>query len=83
MAAYVEHAHNLGYESPEIFAFMQHALAQLTRNDITVDELIQLTMETGKHGVSAMAQLDTANTNSYGNPEITEVNIGVRKIRES
>ncbi len=78
MAAYVEHAHNLGYQSPEIFAFMQHALAELTRNDITMEELVQLTLETGQHGVSAMAQLDTANTSSYGNPEITEVNIGVR-----
>ena len=43
MAAYVEHAHNLGYQSPEIFAFMQHALAELTRNDITMEELVQLT----------------------------------------
>ena len=41
MAAYVEHAHNLGYESPEIFAFMQHALSELTRNDITMEELVQ------------------------------------------
>lgn len=47
MAAYVEHAHNLGYESPEIFAFMQHALSELTRNDITVEELVQLTLEIG------------------------------------
>ena len=78
MAAYVEHAHNLGYESPEIFAFMQHALSELTRNDITVEELVQLTLETGKYGVSAMAQLDKANTSSYGNPEISEVNLGVR-----
>ena len=69
MAAYVEHAHNLGHESSEIFAFMQHALAELTRNDITVEELVQLTLETGKHGISAMAQLDKANTSSYGNPE--------------
>lgn len=78
MAAYVEHAHNLGYQSPEIFAFMQSALAELTRNDITMEELVQLTLATGKHGVSAMAQLDAANTNSYGNPEISEVNLGVR-----
>ena len=78
MAAYVEHAHNLGYQSPEIFAFMQHALSELTRNDITVEELVQLTLETGKHGVSAMAQLDKANTSSYGNPEISQVNLGVR-----
>ena len=78
MAAYVEHAHNLGHESSEIFAFMQHALAELTRNDITMEELVQLTLTTGKHGVSAMALLDAANTSSYGNPEISEVNLGVR-----
>ena len=78
MAAYVEHAYNLGYENPEIFAFMQYALAELTREDITVDELITLTLATGNHGVQAMAQLDSANTSHYGNPEISEVNIGVR-----
>ena len=78
MAAYVEHAYNLGYGNPEIFAFMQYALAELTREDITVDELITLTLATGNHGVQAMAQLDTANTSHYGNPEISEVNIGVR-----
>ena len=78
MAAYVEHAYNLGYENPEIFAFMQYALAELTREDITVDELITRTLATGNHGVQAMAQLDTANTSHYGNPEISEVNIGVR-----
>ena len=78
MAAYVEHAYNLGYENPEIFAFMQYALAELNREDITVDELITLTLATGNHGVQAMAQLDTANTSHYGNPEISEVNIGVR-----
>ena len=78
MAAYVEHAYNLGYENPEIFAYMQYALAELTREDITVDELITLTLATGNHGVQAMAQLDTANTSHYGNPEISEVNIGVR-----
>ena len=78
IAAYVEHAYNLGYENPEIFAFMQYALAELTREDITVDELITLTLATGNHGVQAMAQLDTANTSHYGNPEISEVNIGVR-----
>ena len=78
MAAYVEHAYNLGYENPEIFAFMQYALAELTREDITVDELITLTLATGNHGVQAIAQLDTANTSHYGNPEISEVNIGVR-----
>ncbi|WP_321480552.1 hydroxylamine reductase [uncultured Bacteroides sp.] len=78
MAAYVEHSYNLHSEDAELFAFMQHALAEITREDITVDELIALTLETGKYGVSAMAQLDAANTSHYGNPELSEVNIGVR-----
>jgi hydroxylamine reductase len=79
MAAYVEHAWNLDNENADLFAFMQHALAEITRNDITVNELIALTLETGKYGVSAMAQLDAANTGHYGNPELSEVNIGVGK----
>jgi hydroxylamine reductase len=79
MAAYVEHAWNLDNENADIFAFMQHALAEITRNDITVNELIALTLETGKYGVDAMAQLDAANTSHYGNPELSEVNIGVGK----
>jgi hydroxylamine reductase len=78
MAAYAEHAYNLGSEDPEIFSFMQRALAEITREDISVDELIALTLETGKYGVTAMAQLDAANTSHYGNPELSEVNIGVR-----
>jgi len=79
MAAYVEHAWNLDNENAELFAFMQHALAEITRNDISANELIALTLETGKYGVSAMAQLDAANTGHYGNPELSEVNIGVGK----
>jgi len=79
MAAYVEHAWNLDNENADLFAFMQHALAEITRNDITVNELIALTLETGKYGVDAMAQLDAANTSHYGNPELSEVNIGVGK----
>lgn len=79
MAAYVEHAWNLDNESQELYAFIQHALAEITREDITVDELIALTLETGKYGVMAMAQLDAANTSHYGNPELSEVNIGVGK----
>lgn len=78
MAAYAEHAYNLGSEDPEIFSFMQRALAEITREDISADELIALTLETGKYGVTAMAQLDAANTSHYGNPELSEVNIGVR-----
>ncbi len=77
MAAYAEHAYNLGKEDKQLFAFMQKALVQLTQN-LSVDELIGLVMETGKSGVTAMALLDNANTSMYGNPEITKVNIGVR-----
>ncbi len=79
MAAYVEHAWNLDNENADLFAFMQYALAEITRNDISANELIALTLETGKYGVSAMAQLDAANTGHYGNPELSEVNIGVGK----
>jgi len=79
MAAYVEHAWNLDNENADLFAFMQHALAEITRNDISANELIALTLETGKYGVTAMAQLDAANTGHYGNPELSEVNIGVGK----
>lgn len=77
MAAYAEHAYNLGKEDKQLFAFMQKTLVQLTQN-LSVDELIGLVMETGKSGVTAMALLDNANTSMYGNPEITKVNIGVR-----
>ena len=77
MAAYVEHAYNLGYEDATNYAFMQKALVDITKN-LSVDELVNLTLETGKFGVSAMALLDKANTSSYGNPEITRVNLGVR-----
>jgi hydroxylamine reductase len=79
MAAYAEHAYNLDKRDEEIFTFMQKALADLTREDISIDELIALTLETGKYGVQAMALLDAANTNRFGNPEITQVNIGVGK----
>jgi len=77
MAAYVEHAYNLGYEDASNYAFMQKALADITK-DLSVDALVGLTLETGKLGVNAMALLDKANTTSYGNPEITKVNLGVR-----
>lgn len=76
MAAYAEHAYNLDNINDDLYVFMQNALAQITREDITVDELVALTLETGKFGVDAMALLDTANTTAYGNPEITQVNIG-------
>ncbi len=77
MAAYTEHAYNLGHEDVQNYAFMQRALASITRN-LSVDELVALTLETGKFGVNAMALLDKANTSSFGNPEITKVNLGVR-----
>ncbi len=64
MAAYADHALNLGFNDDEVNEFIQHALAELTRTDISVDELVALTLETGKFGVSAMSLLDKANTNS-------------------
>lgn len=78
MAAYVEHAAVLGYEDDNLYAFMQKALAATTDDNLTVEDLTSLVMECGKHGVDAMALLDKANTSTYGNPEITRVNIGVR-----
>ena len=76
MAAYVEHAYNLNKTDDELFSFMQRALAGITREDISADALVALALETGKYGVQAMALLDNANTSQFGNPEITEVNIG-------
>ncbi|NTV47963.1 MAG: hydroxylamine reductase, partial [Chlorobiales bacterium] len=78
IAAYLQHAANLGYDSSDLHAFMQRALAATTNDSLGANELIALAMETGKHGVDVMALLDKANTESYGNPEITKVNIGVR-----
>jgi hydroxylamine reductase len=78
MAAYAEHASKLNFEDDDIFAFIQNALAATTRKDIGADELTALVLETGSYGVKTMALLDKANTTSYGNPEITKVNIGVR-----
>ena len=78
MAAYTEHALVLGYSNDELAAFMQQALAATLDHSLNVDDLIALTMETGKHGVDVMALLDEANTSTYGNPEVTKVNIGVR-----
>ncbi|MBU3073376.1 hydroxylamine reductase [Clostridium estertheticum] len=78
MAAYADHAFNLGYENSDLYAFMQKGLAQITDDTLSVDELVALTLECGKYGVDAMALLDNANTTTYGNPEITKVNIGVR-----
>ena len=79
LSAYSKHANALGYDNEEIDAFMQETLAKLLEDSLTVEELIALTLETGKVGVDGMALLDTANTETYGNPEITKVNIGVGK----
>ena len=79
MAAYTEHAKNIGKENLEISAFIYEALAAILDDSLTADDLVALTLKTGEYGVKAMALLDEANTSRYGNPEITEVNIGVRK----
>ncbi len=78
MAAYAEHASNLGFEKEEIHAFIQKALAETTREDLDATYLVSLVLECGKYGVEVMSLLDTANTSRYGNPEITKVDIGVR-----
>ena len=78
MAAYAEHAMNLGRENPEVNAFVYEALAATLDDTLTADQLVALTLKTGEHGVKVMALLDEANTSRFGNPEITEVNIGVR-----
>jgi hydroxylamine reductase len=78
MAAYLEHASNLGSFDNEAHAFTQRALVATTNNSLTADELTALVLETGKMGVQVMALLDKANTTAYGNPEITKVNLGVR-----
>ncbi len=78
MAAYHEHAANLGFEDDSIYEFIYEAMAKTMNDSLTVDELMALTLKTGEFGVKAMALLDNANTKIYGNPEITKVNIGVR-----
>ena len=77
LAAYMKHANELNYDSEEVNTFMQDTLAKLLDDSLTVDELVALTLETGKAGVDGMALLDSANTGTYGNPEITKVDIGV------
>ena len=78
MAAYAEHARNIGKESMEIYSFIYEALAATLDDSLSGDDLLGLVMKTGEHGVKVMALLDEANTSRFGNPEITEVNIGVR-----
>ncbi len=78
MAAYAEHALNIGDESVAIYEFMYKALDATLDDTLSIDDLVALVLETGKFGVEAMALLDGANTGKYGHPEMTEVNIGVR-----
>ncbi|WP_280769699.1 hydroxylamine reductase [Salipaludibacillus daqingensis] len=78
MAAYAEHALNLGHKSKEIADFIEKALVATEDDTLDADDLVNLVMETGKYGVDIMALLDEANTSSYGHPEMTEVNIDVR-----
>lgn len=77
LSAYSKHANVLLQDNEEIDAFMQRTLAATLDDSLSADDLIALTLETGKYGVDGMALLDNANTSTYGNPEITKVNIGV------
>ena len=76
MAAYTDHAAMLGFEKTEVYDFMVDALVSTTQ-DLSVDEMVGMVLKCGETAVTAMALLDEANTTTYGNPEITEVNIGV------
>ena len=78
IAAYADHALNLEFKDESIYSFMSKALAATVRNDITVEELLPLVNECGGYGVKVMELLDKANTTSYGHPELSEVNLGVR-----
>jgi hydroxylamine reductase len=78
IAAYAEHAHTLEYEEEGIFAFIERGLAATLDDTLTAGDLVALVLEAGKFGVAVMALLDKANTTSYGDPELTRVNIGVR-----
>ncbi len=78
MAAYAEHAYILEYQEAGIFAFMEKALAAALDDTLAVSDLVGLVLEAGKFGVEVMALLDKANTTTYGNPELSKVNIGVR-----
>lgn len=78
LSAYSKHANVLLEDNEELDAFLQRALSMLLDDTLSVDDLVALTLETGKFGVDGMAMLDKANTSTYGNPEITKVNIGVR-----
>ncbi|MCM1520755.1 MAG: hydroxylamine reductase [Lachnoclostridium sp.] len=78
MAAYARHAANLGYEDDDVYAIIENAMAETARPDASVDELFSLVINVGEGGVKVMDLLDKANTETYGNPEITKVDIGVR-----
>ncbi len=78
MAAYNKHANVLGYADTAIDAFLQKALSKTLDDSLSTDDLTSLVLETGSFGVKVMALLDTANTSTYGNPEITKVELGVR-----
>jgi len=78
IAAYTEHAFNLGYENEKIDDFIQKGLVATIDESLSIDDLVGLVMECGKFGVEAMSLLDKANTETYGHPEISKVNIGVR-----
>lgn len=77
MAAYGEHAWNLGHYNKEVYAFLTKALLATIQPDITADELVGLVLECGKNGVDVMALLDKANTDSFGHPEVSTVKLGV------
>lgn len=79
MAAYTEHAERIGFRDRDIFSFVYEALAATLNDQLSVDDLVALTIKTGEYGVNAMALLDQANTTRFGNPEITTVNLGVRE----
>ena len=79
LAAYIKHAEVLKYTDEKINIFIEDSLGKILEKNISVEELINLTLETGKYGVMGMELLDKANTENYGNPEITKVNIGVEK----
>ncbi|WP_139692420.1 hydroxylamine reductase [Sporolactobacillus terrae] len=78
LSAYIKHANVLLKDSEELHEFLQHALAATLDDTLGAEALTNLTLETGRYGLKGMALLDQANTNAYGNPEITEVNLGVR-----
>lgn len=83
LSAYSKHANVLLQDNAELDAFLQRALAATLDDSLTVEDYVNLTLETGKYGVEGMALLDAANTGAYGHPEMTRVNIGVGTRRAS